>query len=209
MRTLHDVAKAINDDPSLGITATVQKSWASTDGKVAGTRFRRQGKGRTGLKLVVTSVRLKRPVCEVDTAQFYENARDAIEWLEKWRRFVRHFHRVPTMGEGHVVPGEPKVSRGRVLTAKQLRALPSGSFVWVRVKEHGEDFYRMNDALPLTKTDCNEGRILTIGQEMPINYAFPGIDFDSTDADMPTGDERLSWDDGENEISLAAVSFSH
>lgn len=204
--TLKHVAAEINADPTLGLKAKVEKSWTSTDTKVAGTRFRRQGRGRKGLKLTVVLVRTGKPVCEVDTSTGYERAADAFRWLSDWRAYDRRYHRAPAPRfNQHFVEGEPRPSRGRVLTYDQLVALKTGDRVWVRVKEHGEDFRRIDGACVLTKEDDNEGRIRTMGQEMPIRFLFGHIDFSSTDLDMPKGFEKLSWDDGENEISLARV----
>lgn len=49
---LKHLAAAINAMGN-GYTAVAEKSWCSTDTKIAGTRLRRAGKGRTGLKLTV------------------------------------------------------------------------------------------------------------------------------------------------------------
>jgi hypothetical protein len=40
-----------------GYLALTEKSWTSTDTKIAGTRFRRQGKGRRGTKIIVKDPR--------------------------------------------------------------------------------------------------------------------------------------------------------
>lgn len=52
VRTLGDLAVAINRIGN-GYLALTEKSWTSTDTKIAGTRFRRQGKGRRGTKIIV------------------------------------------------------------------------------------------------------------------------------------------------------------
>jgi len=103
VRTLRHVAAAINADPSLGLSAAVEKSWASTDSRIAGTRFRRPGKGRNGLKLTVRLVRTGEVVCQVDTSQSYQFTGEAIQWLQDWRDGRRVYHRVRLGGP---VPGE-------------------------------------------------------------------------------------------------------
>ena len=93
-----------------------------------------------------------------------------------------------------MVVGEQTMKRGRVLTVGQLKALPDGARVWVRIKEHGEDFRRCDDALTFTRKDTE--------------YLFPGMDFCLTDWDVPKGDdEKLDWSDDEVAISLASVRF--
>lgn len=208
-RTLRHIAAEINADPSLGLKAEVTKSWANTDRqKPAGMRYRTHtGRGRDGLKLVVTLVRTGMAVCEVNTAERYENARDADEWLAAWRRFDRQYWRAPSphFNDRHV-EGELHPKRGHRMRRDQLDKVPVGGLVWLRVTEHGEDYPRMNGALPLErKLDCNEGRIMHVGHPMPVTWYFPGIDFTSTDTDMPVGDDLLDWDDGENRIEFFHV----
>ena len=84
IRTLKDLAAAINAMGN-GHTAIVNKSWTSTDTKIAGTRLRRPGRGRKGLKLEV-----KGPTGEVvlraDTSygtSLYDAASDAVRLFGK------------------------------------------------------------------------------------------------------------------------------
>lgn len=48
------MARAINAKVK-GYTAVIEKAFTSTDSKIAGTRLRREGKGRSGNRLVVTN----------------------------------------------------------------------------------------------------------------------------------------------------------
>jgi hypothetical protein len=105
-RAMTTIAADINNDPGLGLRATVTRSWSNTDTKIAGTRLRRQGKGCNGYLLVVTLVRTGEVVCEVDTSKRYEYASEAEEWLAKWRSYDRQYHRAGPLGVYHV-PGEP------------------------------------------------------------------------------------------------------
>lgn len=54
IKSLKDLAKAIE---ALGgpYTIKLEKAWSSTDTKIAGTRLRRPGRGRTGLRMWVTN----------------------------------------------------------------------------------------------------------------------------------------------------------
>jgi len=85
-RNLHQIAKAINETPKLGLIATSAKSSSSTDSKVAGTRFRRQGKGRKGVRLVVKLVKTGEVVCDHDSSQTYRTNDEVERWLEKWAK---------------------------------------------------------------------------------------------------------------------------
>lgn len=209
-RNLKQIAKHINEHPDLGLKAEVRPSWSNTDrARPAGLRYRTHtGKGRKGLRLVVTLLRTGKVVCEHDSSETYRTNSEVEDWLTKWERFDRHFKGHCESDGGHMVIGEKKAGRGNVYTADEFEALPTGTLVWVRVKENGEEFHRINEALPLTRVDHNEGRVRTVGQPMPVDYVFPGIDFSSIDVDLPGGGERLDWNDGENDISLARVRYS-
>jgi hypothetical protein len=192
-RTLKHIAAEINANPSLGLTATVKKSESSTDSPIAGTRLRSIGKGRNGLHILVKLVRNGQLVCDVDTSRTYRTAREVEKWLEKWKMFNRTYHGAPAPSWNQVhVEGEPRPTRGRPMTVGQLKVLDDTKLVWVRLKEHGEDFYRCDEACTFTRK----------GTE----YLFDGMDFDLTDRGVPKGDgERLVWDDNENMIGIYHV----
>ena len=76
VRTLKQLAKLINDLDD-GYIATVEQRTSSTDTKVAGTRMRREGRGRKGLKLRVFDPK-KQQVFSHDTSQCYRTVEEAI-----------------------------------------------------------------------------------------------------------------------------------
>lgn len=88
----HQLAKWINeaqlvDDQGRAVTATVSKSKVSTDSKVAGTRFRRIGRGRASLKLEIYAA--KAPLSKVvRNGQF--SFREALYSHESGGTYRRH-----------------------------------------------------------------------------------------------------------------------
>lgn len=187
-RTLKHIAKEINETPDLGLVATVGSGWSSTDQPLAGTRLRRVGKGRSGLHITVKLVRNGQLVCDVDTSQTYRTAREVEEWLADWKVFDRKYHGAPAPNWNQVfVEGEPHPARGKPMTVCQLKALPSGSLVWVKVKEPGEDGVREDGPCVFTReaiTRCVFTR------------SYGGMDFDLNDRDVPKSDDaKLIWED--------------
>jgi hypothetical protein len=172
-RSLKAIAADINAHPELGLRAEVKSSWSNTDSDISGSRLRWPGKGRNGLKLTVTLVRMGKPVCEVDTSRRYEQASEAEKWLGQWRGFRRLYHRVPSPNiNQYFVEGEPYSSCGRVMTVGQLKALPKTDLVWVRVKELGEGYYSVDGVSSFT-------------------------------LDEPVGDTCIFWNDpGESELGV-------
>lgn len=78
IRTLRDLARRINALNN-GYTATVERSWSSTDRKPRGLRYRTHiGKGRTGLRLRVVGPN-QTLVLDHDTSQTYRTVREAVE----------------------------------------------------------------------------------------------------------------------------------
>jgi len=76
VRTLNQLAVLINGLDN-GYVATIHQSSSSTDTKVAGTRMRRQGRGRRGLKLQVFDPE-RREVFSHDTSECYRTVEEAI-----------------------------------------------------------------------------------------------------------------------------------
>ncbi len=138
---------------------------------------------------VSSLVRTRKLVAEVDTSNGYERVSEIEEWLARWKDFDRQYHRAPSPHFNDLrVEGELHAYCGRPMRVGELKKLPDNSLVWVRLKEHGEDFKRMNGAYRFTR---NGG-----------NYQFPGMDFTLTDIYVPKGDsEKLSW--AEDDCSLA------
>lgn len=187
-RTLRKIAEEINATPGLGLKAEVRSSWSSTDSPLAGTRLRNVGKGRGGLQILVRLVRNDQLVCDVDTSETYRTAREVEEWLADWKIFHRTYHGAPAPNWNQVfVEGEPHPVRGKPMTVCQLKALPSGSLVWVKVKEPGEDGVRVDGPCVFTReavTRCMFAR------------KYGGMDFDLNDRDVPKSDDaKLTWED--------------
>lgn len=200
-RTLKAIAKEINDNPALGLRAEVSQSWSSTDTHIAGTRFRRQGAGRKGLKIVVCLLRNGQPVCDVDTSQTYRSASEVEEWLADWKLFWRKYKGAATKHFGQVfVEGELQSSRGRLMTVGQLKKLSDDALIWVRLKEHGEDYNRIDDVHHFVRNG-------SVPSET--SYIIDGMSFDLADPGIPKrDDEKLSWDDGDNMISVCHVRLT-
>lgn len=76
---LKQLAAAINAVGD-GHVAVVEKSWCSTDTKIVGTRLRRAGKGRTGLKLTVKDPKGQQVLhCDTShTTPLYSALEDAV-----------------------------------------------------------------------------------------------------------------------------------
>ena len=70
-----------------------------------------------------------------------------------------------------------------------LKALDSGSLVWVKVKESGEEFARVDGPCVFTReaiTRCM------------FTQKYAGMDFDLNDSDVPKSDDaKLAWEDGD------------
>lgn len=67
-----------------GLEAKIEKGWTSTDQKIAGTRFRIPGLGRTGNKLVVERRRGKRgrhPFFSHDASDPYRWNGEVVAWV--------------------------------------------------------------------------------------------------------------------------------
>ena len=157
---------------------------------LAGTRLRRVGKGRSGLHITVKLVRNGQLVCDVDTSQTYRTAREVEEWLADWKGFDRKYHGAPAPKWNQIrVDGEPHPHRGKPMTVCQLKALDSGSLVWVKVKESGEEFARVDGPCVFTReaiTRCM------------FTQKYAGMDFDLNDSDVPKSDDaKLAWEDGD------------
>jgi hypothetical protein len=197
-RTLKAIAKEINETPSLGLVATVKSGWSSTDQPIAGTRLRRVGKGRSGLHITVKLVRNGQLVCDVDTSQTYRTAREVEEWLADWKIFDRKYHGAPAPKWNQIrVDGEPHPHRGKPMTVCQLKALDSGSLVWVKVKEHGEEFARVDGPCVFTRDAISVGRFVHSSRCM-FTQKYGGVDFDLNDSDVPKSDDaKLAWEDGD------------
>jgi hypothetical protein len=59
--TLKRLAAFINANPKMGLRATVEQGYASTDRKISGTRLRRPGKGRKGSRIKIWDTQAKMP----------------------------------------------------------------------------------------------------------------------------------------------------
>lgn len=80
-RRLSTIAKYINENWP-GFTAKVEKSWASTDRKIKGSRLRWPGKGRTGNRLTVLDPSGTK-VLDHNAAETYRSNDEVERWIEK------------------------------------------------------------------------------------------------------------------------------
>jgi hypothetical protein len=85
-RRLKELAEAINKKYPMW-EATIEKGYCNTDSQVAGTRFLRRGKGRTGNKLVVRwrhlyAIDPTSKVFEHNAAETYRCNEEVERWLE-------------------------------------------------------------------------------------------------------------------------------
>jgi len=192
-RSLKAIAEEINSSPALGLKAVVTQSWSSTDQPLAGTRFRRPGKGRKGLRIRVQLLRNGEAVCDVDTSETYRSAKEVEEWLANWKIFQRRYKGVaaPRYNQS-LVEGELQASRGQLLTAQQLKALPDGAPIWVRIKTRGEDYAHVDDVY----------RFDRLGTSYTVLHSGGGVGFDLATA---KGSKTLSWTDGNDTVSIYRV----
>lgn len=77
---LGTIAKWLNANTTL--TATIEKSYSSTDSKISGTRFIRKGKGRRGNKLTVMLD--GKLVFSHDSSQTYRENAEVVRWLRDY-----------------------------------------------------------------------------------------------------------------------------
>jgi hypothetical protein len=96
-RNHRQLAKWINENKLVyslerkRVRATVMSYRNSTDTKIAGTRFRRQGKGRQGLLLEILVDEgdpIGHPACiyRHESGETYRRHSEAREWVEKYLR---------------------------------------------------------------------------------------------------------------------------
>ena len=82
-RPLKAIAAWINQHtPALGLRARAESSKVSTDQQIAGTRFRRPGKGRRGVDLRVTDLRGNHALRH-HSGETYRTNSEVEEWLAK------------------------------------------------------------------------------------------------------------------------------
>jgi hypothetical protein len=78
-RRLKTLAKEINK--LSGYTAEIVEGYCNTDSKIPGTRFRRQGKGRYGNRLIVKNAEGE-VVLDHNAAETYRHNGEVEEWIE-------------------------------------------------------------------------------------------------------------------------------
>jgi hypothetical protein len=72
------------------VAVRVERSWSSTDRKLAGTRLRHPGRGRNGLRLEIRPqghAALRDPLYRHDTSETYRTHREAREWVMQNLRY--------------------------------------------------------------------------------------------------------------------------
>lgn len=95
-RTHHQLAAWVNheqlvDHEGRAVVASAEKSWSSTDQKIRGTRLRRPGKGRKGVRLLLRLRDAKNEpdfwrkdttvIFRHDTAETYRRHDEARRWI--------------------------------------------------------------------------------------------------------------------------------
>jgi len=84
-RRLSQLAEVINGDKRF--TARIEKGYCNTDTQVAGTRFRRPGKGRRGNQLIVMMGSVK--VLDHNSAETYRSNYEVEAWVKQHVRTTK------------------------------------------------------------------------------------------------------------------------
>jgi hypothetical protein len=91
--------KKLFSDDGRPVTAVVTQGWSSTDRKLAGTRLRVAGKGRSGLRLTLYVPRSKRArdgqmiLYQHDMSETYRQHSEARHWIENNLRDEKHLRK--------------------------------------------------------------------------------------------------------------------
>ena len=82
---LATLARTIEEEwPELSVE--IVEGYCNTDSKIAGTHFRRRGKGRTGNRLIVRKRDTGTVVLDHNAAETYRENSEVVEWIEARRR---------------------------------------------------------------------------------------------------------------------------